>query len=73
MNVGKWVEFQLAVETDVLGEIPSQCHFSHHKSHRNCLGIEHGPLVWKDSDDPPELWQGPVISSAISLKYLDYA
>jgi hypothetical protein len=47
------VEFggrRLTGETEVLGEIPPQRHFVHHKSHLTRLGIEHGPPRWEVSD-----------------------
>jgi hypothetical protein len=33
MIVEQLVEWELAKETDVLGENPLPCHFAHHKSH----------------------------------------
>jgi hypothetical protein len=36
MNVEKSVEWELAVESEVLGENLPQCHFVHHKPHMLC-------------------------------------
>jgi hypothetical protein len=36
MSVEQSVEWELAEETEVLGENLSQCHFVHHKSHMTC-------------------------------------
>jgi hypothetical protein len=43
MSVEWSVEWELAGETEVLGENLSQCHFVHHKSRMTWPGIEPGP------------------------------
>jgi hypothetical protein len=42
MNVEQSVEWELAAETEVLGEDFPQCHFVHHKSHTTWPGLEPG-------------------------------
>jgi hypothetical protein len=42
MSMEELVEWELAGETEVLGEILPQCHFGHHKSHMTLPGIEPG-------------------------------
>jgi hypothetical protein len=47
MGVEQSVEYELAGETEVLGENVPQRHFIHHRSHKNRPGIEPGPLRWE--------------------------
>jgi hypothetical protein len=42
MSVGQSVEWELAGETEVLGENLPQCHFVNHKSHTTWPGLEPG-------------------------------
>jgi hypothetical protein len=51
------VEFELAGETEELGENVPQCHFVH-KFHMTRPGLEPGPPQWEAGDLPPELWHG---------------
>jgi hypothetical protein len=48
--VEKLVEWRLAGETEVLGEILPQRHFVHHKSHMTRPGLEPGPPRWEAGD-----------------------
>jgi hypothetical protein len=50
MSVKQSVEWELAGETQVLGENLPQRHFVHHKSHMTSPGIEHGPPRWEAGD-----------------------
>jgi hypothetical protein len=50
MNVEQSVEWELAGETEVLGENLPQCHFAHHKYHMKWPGIEPGPPRWEAGD-----------------------
>jgi hypothetical protein len=47
MSVEQAVEWELAGETEVLGENLPQCHFVYHKSHMTWLGLEPGPPLGK--------------------------
>jgi hypothetical protein len=49
-DVKQSVEWVLAEETEVLGEIMSEYHFVHHKSHTICPGIEPGQPRWEAGD-----------------------
>lgn len=46
-NVEQFVEWELAVEIQVLGENPPQYHPAHHKSHMTWLVTEQGPSQWE--------------------------
>jgi hypothetical protein len=43
-------EWDLAEETEVLGENLPQLHFVHHKTYTNWTGIEPGPQRWETGD-----------------------
>jgi hypothetical protein len=49
MMMENLVEWRLAGETEVLGELP-QRHFAHHKSHLTRPGLEPGPPRWEAND-----------------------
>jgi hypothetical protein len=53
MSVEQSVAWELAGETEVLGESLPQRHFVHHKSHMTLAGIEPGPPRWEARDYPP--------------------
>jgi hypothetical protein len=50
MIVEQYVEWELTVETEVLGENLPQCHFVHQKSHMTLPGLELGPPRWEVGD-----------------------
>jgi hypothetical protein len=50
MNVEESVEWELAGETEVLGENLPQCYFVHHKSHMTWPGFKPGPPRWEAGD-----------------------
>jgi hypothetical protein len=50
MNVEKSMEWELAGETEVLGENLPQYHFVHHKSHMTWPGLEPEPPQWEAGD-----------------------
>jgi hypothetical protein len=47
MYVGKSMEWVLAGETEVLGEIMSQYNYVHHKYHTAWSGIQRRPPRWE--------------------------
>jgi hypothetical protein len=47
MSVEQSVEWDLAGETDVLGENLPKCHFVHHKSRMTWTELEPGLLRWE--------------------------
>jgi hypothetical protein len=50
INTKQYLERELAEETEVLGEVPSQWNFVHHKSDMAKPGIEPEPRRWKTGD-----------------------
>jgi hypothetical protein len=50
MDVERLMEWELAGETEVLGEYLSQLQFVHHKYHFTGPGREPGPPRWKVRD-----------------------
>jgi hypothetical protein len=50
MSVEQSVEWELAGETEVLGENLHKYHFAHHKSDMTRPGIEPGPPRWEADD-----------------------
>jgi hypothetical protein len=50
MNVEQSVEWELAGETEVVGESLPQCHFVHYKSHMTLPSVEPGPPRWEAGD-----------------------
>jgi hypothetical protein len=57
MDVKQSVEWELAGETEVLGENLPQCPLVHHKFHMTLPGLELGPPSWEAGDQRPELWR----------------
>jgi hypothetical protein len=53
MNVEQSVEWELAAETEVLGENLPQHQFFRHKSHMTWPGIEHGRRSGKPATNSP--------------------
>jgi hypothetical protein len=49
-NVEHSVEWELAGETELLGENLPQCHFVHQKSHMTWAVLEPGPPQWEAGD-----------------------
>jgi hypothetical protein len=58
MTVKQSVEWELAGETEVLGENLPQGHSAHHEFHKTWAGLELRPPRWETGDKPPELWRG---------------
>jgi hypothetical protein len=58
MNVVQSAEWELAKETEVVGEKLPQIPFVHHKSHMTLLLLEPGPPPWEPGDYLPELCHG---------------
>jgi hypothetical protein len=50
MNVEQSVEWELAGETEVLGENMPQCHLAHHKTHITWSGLEPELQRWEADD-----------------------
>jgi hypothetical protein len=50
INVEQSMEWELAGETELLGENLRQYHFVYHKSRMTWLGLEAGPPLWKAGD-----------------------
>jgi hypothetical protein len=50
ISVEQSVEWELAGETEVLGENVPQNHFVRHKLHMTWLGLEPGPPRWETGD-----------------------
>jgi hypothetical protein len=50
MNVEQSVVWELAGETEVLGENLNQNHFLHHESYITWPGLEPGPPRWEAGD-----------------------
>jgi hypothetical protein len=50
MSVEQSVEWELAGETEVVGENLQQCHFVHDKFHMTWPGLEPGPQRWEAGD-----------------------
>jgi hypothetical protein len=50
MSIENLVEWELAGETEVLGENLPQCYFVYHISYVTSIGIELGPPQWEAGD-----------------------
>jgi hypothetical protein len=50
MSVRQSVEWELAGETEVVGENLPRCHFAHDKSHMTWSELELGPPCQEDGD-----------------------
>jgi hypothetical protein len=51
MSVEQSMEWELAGETEVLGENLPPCHFLHHKFHMTWSGLEPGPPPLLEAGD----------------------
>jgi hypothetical protein len=52
MNVEQLVKWELAGETEVLGETLRPCHFAQQEPHTNWTGMEPRPPQWQSGDQP---------------------
>jgi hypothetical protein len=65
-SVEQSVEWELAGETEVLGEDLPHSHFAHHKSHMTWPELEPGPPRWEASDLLMDDFQPRVIKSGLT-------